>query len=126
MDWVTDTISAFGRSMGLPDLEFDEDGYVLFDMEPDELLCVQDLQPAGSEFILVTLAKRLPEQRALAIRKALRAADFRGNPTWQMQVGSRDEDLVATLRVPRHSFVVSALEEAVETLFDFHKKIAGA
>jgi hypothetical protein len=126
MDWVTDTISAFGQSVGIPDLEFDEDGYVLFAMEPDALLCVQDLHSAGSEFVLVTLAKPLPEPRAFAIRKAMRAADFRANPTWQMQLSFRDGNLVATLRTPRHSFVVSALEEAVDALFDFHEKLAQA
>ena len=35
-------------------------------------------------------------------------------------------DLAVTLRMPRHSFMLSALEEAVEWLFNFHERVEQA
>jgi len=62
--------------------------------------------------------------RAGALRKALLLADFRKSPAWQMQLGLRGEDLSVSLRMPRPSFVLSALEDAVQALFDFHSRVA--
>jgi type III secretion system chaperone SycN len=124
MDWVSDTVSAFGQSIGIPDLALDTDGYVLFTLESGGLLCVQDLHAEGANDILVTVAQPLPLPRAAAVRKALHLADFRKSPAWQVQVGLRGEDLSVSLRMPRPSFVLSALEDAVQALFDFHSRVA--
>jgi type III secretion system chaperone SycN len=124
MDWVSDTVTAFGQSMGIPGLALDPDGYVLFTLENGGILCVQDLQPEGGQDVLITVAQPLPAPPAASMRKALRLADFRASPLSQIQLALRGEDLVVTLRMPRHSFVLSALEDAVEALFDFHTRVA--
>jgi hypothetical protein len=124
MDWVSDTVSAFGQSIGIADLALDNDGYLLFSLESGGLLCVQDLHAEGDNDILVTVVQPLPMPRAAAVRKALLLADFRKSPAWQMQVGLRGEDLSVTLRMPRPSFVLSAFEDAVQALFDFHARVA--
>ena len=126
MDWVSDTVFAFGETLGLPALALDEDGYLVFALEPSGTLCVQDLQGSGSNEVLVMLAQPLPQVPAIATRQALQLTDFRGNPTWPIQLGVRNDNLVVTLRMPRHSFIVSALEEAVDALFDFHARVARA
>lgn len=124
MDWVSHAVSAFGQSVGIPDLSLDDDGGVLFTLEPDGVLCVRDLLPLGGNDVLVTLVKPLPSPSAAAARRGLLAADFRVNPTSQIQLGVRGANLVATLRMPRHSFMQSALEDALDTLFDFHARVA--
>jgi type III secretion system chaperone SycN len=124
MDWVSHTVSAFGQSVGIPGLSLDTDGCALFALEPSGMLCLQDLLPAGGEDVLIVLARPLPSPPAACLRRALMLADFRANAGWNTQVGMRGEDLVVSLRMPRHSFMLSALEEAVEVLFDFHARVA--
>jgi len=124
MDWVSHAVSAFGQSVGIPDLALDHDGGVLFTLEPEGVLCLRDLLPSGGDDVLVIVAKPLPSPPAACLRRALLMADFRTNPSLQMQLAMRGADLVVTLRMPRHSFMLSALEEAIEALFDFHARVA--
>jgi type III secretion system chaperone SycN len=123
MDWVSHTISSFGQSVGIPDLELDNDGCALFTLEPSGALGLQDLQPTGGEEVLIMLTRPLPAPPAASVRRALTMADFRNNPMWDTQLALRGSDLVVTLRMPRHSFLMSALEEAVEALFNFHTRL---
>lgn len=124
MDWVSHTVSAFGQSVGIHGLALDADGCALFALEPSGMLYLQDLMPAGGDEVLVVLARPLPSPPAASMRRALRLADFRASAAWNTQVGLRGEDLVVSLRMPRPSFMLSALEEAVEALFDFHARVA--
>jgi type III secretion system chaperone SycN len=124
MDWVTHTVSAFGQSVGIPDLALDAAGCALFALDAGGTLSVHDLAPAGGDDVLVVLAQPLPMPAEAGMRRALRMADYRESPLWTMQVALRGEELVATLRMPRPAFVLSALEEAVEALFAFHTRVA--
>jgi type III secretion system chaperone SycN len=123
MDWVSDAISAFGQSVGVQGLALDSDGFALFRLEPSGMLCLHDLLPAGGSDVLLMVARPLPSPPAASMRRALQMANFRVNPQRQLQVALRGEDLVVTLRIPRHSVIPSALEEAVEALFEFHARV---
>jgi type III secretion system chaperone SycN len=126
MDWVSHTVSAFGQSVGIPELTLDNDGYAMFVLEPGGMLCLQDLAVAGGDDMRVMLSRPLPTPAAACVRQALRMADFRAGSPWVMQLGLRDGDLVVTVRMPRHSFMLSALEEALEALFEFHGRVSQA
>lgn len=126
MDWVADTVSSFGLAMGLPGLCLDEKDCIVLALESGSTLCIQDLNYADSSEVLVVLAHPLPQVPAVTARHALCLADFRNSPTWPMQLSVRNDNLVVTLRMPRHSFIVSALDEAVDALFNFHSRVAQA
>lgn len=126
MDWVTDTVADFGNTMGLPGLTLDAEGYTVFTLPPDGMLCLQDLQAAGSHEVLVVMGQPLGHARSARVRRALQLADFRGADAWALQPAIRGDNLVVTLRMPRHSFILSALEEAIDGLFDFHSRVAQA
>ena len=126
MDWVTHAVSAFGQSVGVGALALDADGCFTFMLEPGGTLSLQDLLPAGGDDVLVTLAQPLPPPPAASLRQALRLADFRVRPGWQAQLALRGELLAVTLRMPRHAVIQSALEDAVEALFDFHARLSQA
>lgn len=124
MDWVSHAVSAFGNSVGIDHLTLDADGCALFELQPDGTLWLHDLDGGGGDEVLLAMARPMPSPAGTSARHALRMADFRMNPSWQTQLSMRGADLVATLRIPRHAFMLSALEEAVESLFDLHARVA--
>jgi hypothetical protein len=126
MDWVTHAVSEFGHLVGIAGLALDDDGCALFALQPGGSLCLQDLAPAGGGEVLVTMAKPLPAPPSASVRKALLMADFRVNAAWDTQLALRGDELAVTMRIPRHSFMLSALEEAVEALFQFHSRVESA
>ncbi|WP_194792869.1 hypothetical protein [Caenimonas koreensis] len=123
MDWVTHAVAAFGQSIGIADLALDSDGYALFTLEDNSLLCLHDLVTAGGDEVLITLSRPLPAPQAAAARRALLAADFRKCPLGQIQLATRGADLAVTLRMPRHSVMLSALEDGIDALFRFHANV---
>jgi len=66
----------------------------------------------------------VPMPAAACVRRALQLADFRSNAAVQMQLAMRGADLVVTVRMPRHAFMLSTLEDAIEALSDFHTRAA--
>ena len=124
MDWVADTIDSFGRACGIPDLALDESGCVFLSIEGDRVLTLRDLGHAGE--VLVVVEGPLPFPHGTAARVALSLADFRRSSGPAPQLALEGDDLVATLRIPRHSFVHSTLEEAVAALLEFHRRVARA
>lgn len=123
MDWVAHAVASFGDSVNMPGLALDQDGCALFTVESDGVLSLQDLQVVGGNDVLISLARPLPPPHAPNARRALTMAHFKANPIWDTQLALRGGALVVTLRMPRHSFMLSALEEAVESLFSFHARL---
>jgi hypothetical protein len=126
MDWIADTLDSFGRACGVPGLALDEEGCLCLSIDEDRLLTLRDLAPAGSDEVLVILQAAMPFPHGSAARCALLLADFRRSAGPAPQLAMEGDDLIATLRIPRNSFVHSALEEAVSALLEFHRRVAQA
>ena len=124
MDWVSHAVAAFGQSVGISELALDNDGYVLFTLEDNGVLCLHDLLNTGGGEVLITLARSLPAPQAASARRALALADFRKSNSREIQLSVRGADLVVTLRIARHSVMLSSLEDGVEALFGFHAAVA--
>lgn len=124
MDWVSQTIASFGQLAGFPRLALDDEGRAGFIVEPDGLLLLHDLRPSGGSDMLVTLCNPLGADPAAGVRRALVLADFRSGAEWPMQLSIRARKLAVTVRMPCHSFMMSSLEQAVQSLFDFHARVA--
>ncbi|VTU27219.1 type III secretion chaperone SycN [Variovorax sp. PBS-H4] len=126
MDWVDHAIDSFGQSTGIPGLRLDDQGCLSFMVEGDRQLTLVDLAPGGGDEVLVMVQAPLPQPRSMAVRAALRFADFRVSLGDAPQVALDGDQLVATLRIARPSFLPSTLEEAVRALFRFHERVADA
>ena len=126
MDWVADTIDSFGRACGIFGLALDAEGLLCLSIEGDRVLTLRDLARAGGDEVLVIMQAAMPFPHGTAARAALSLADFRRSTGPAPQLAMEDDDLVATLRIPRNSFVHSSLEEAVDALLEFHRRAAQA
>jgi hypothetical protein len=126
MDWVADTIDSFGRACGLPGLALDDDGCVFLTMEEGQLLTLRDLGHAGGDEVHVIVQAAMPFPHGSAARTALALADFRRSIGPAPQLAMQGDDLQATLRIARNSFVHSTLDEAVAALLEFHRRVARA
>jgi hypothetical protein len=124
MDWVDETIDAFGRASGIHGLRLDENSCLTFEIEGGRTLTLMDLKASGGDEVLVIMQAPLAHPHGAAARAALRLADFRRSLGAAPQLAVRGEDLVGTLRIPRQSFLLSTLEEAVAALFAFHDRSA--
>jgi len=126
MDWVADTVDSFGRACGIPGLALDEEGCLSLSIAGDRVLTLRDLARAGGDEVLVVMQAAMPFPQGSAARAALSLADFRRSTGPAPQLAMQDDDLVATLRIRRNSFVHSTLEEAVDALLEFHQRAAQA
>ncbi|WP_162573830.1 hypothetical protein [Variovorax sp. PBL-H6] len=126
MDWVDHAIDSFGQSVGTPGLQLDDQGCLSFLMEGERQLTMIDLARSGGDEVLVMVQAPLPQPQNMAVRAALQCADFRVSLGDAPQVALDNDQLVATLRIARSSFLHSTLEEAVHALFRFHERVARA
>ena len=126
MDWVADAIDSFGRSAGIDGLRLDRDDCLSLEIEGDRMLTLRDLARSGCDEVLVIMRAPMPHPHGSAAFSALALADFRAGTGVAPQLALDDEDLVATLRMPRYSFLHSTLDEAVAALFDFHARVSRA
>jgi type III secretion system chaperone SycN len=125
-DWVDQAVESFGRSAGIGGLRLDGQGCISFSIEGERLLTIMDLGRSGGDEVLAMLRAPLPFPHGPSARAALALADFRRSPGLAPQLALEDDDLVATLRIPRPSFLASTLEEAVAALLGLHERIARA
>jgi type III secretion system chaperone SycN len=114
MDWIQAAIAEFGQSMGMPELELDEQGQLVLDLEDGSELLLQDLQAQGGHDFIVSLACPCSGDTASALRQALRSADHRRSPQWPVQVALHEQDLLITIRIARNALMSSSLEEAID------------
>jgi hypothetical protein len=122
MDWIAEAVETFGQTMGMHGLRLDAQGCISLSFEGGTLLTLRDLGGEGIDEVLVIVRAGLSIPRAAGARVALRLADFRVTPGQAPQLAVEGDDLVATLRIPRHSFIASTLEEALDELFAFHER----
>jgi type III secretion system chaperone SycN len=117
MSWIDSTVREFGQSVGIESLRLGEDGIVAFEMEEGAELSI--LCPPGDNAgdIVVTMRSRF-ERDGEAARLALRLCHFRACGPWQVQAWGAAGEITLAMRVPRRSFVLNSLEEAVDGLFD--------
>lgn len=125
MNWVDDTIAAFGESLGVGPLELDAVGEVAFALadeagQPCELLI--RCPPDGASDAVVSLRCETRTDAHLA-RAALRIADFRQGFAWQVQASGTARHLTLSVRIPRRAFLPSSLEEAVDGLLSMNEAV---
>jgi type III secretion system chaperone SycN len=122
MDWVSDAIDSFGRAAGIRGLRLDDNGCVSFALGEGRLLTIIDPSRNGDGPVLVALRAPLGYAQSSIARAALRLSDFRQAASAPPQVAAEGDNIVATLRIERRSFLASTLQEAIANLLAFHDR----
>ena len=123
MNWVDETISAFGQSIGIPTLALDQQRKLRFKFENGGSIALHHLQELSLPEVLVIRSEPLAYITSEVMRQALRVADFRvPSGDWQFQVGCNQRDLFLGMRIPERAFAMNVLEQALVQLSALHER----
>lgn len=125
MNWVSQAISDFGRSIGIPLLELDEYDQLRLALDEDCQLLIHYMPDIALPEVVVSRTEPLRFSPPLTLRQALRCADYRLPNPWPLQVGATERDLMIAMRIPERAFVINVLEQALTHLEGMHQKIRG-
>lgn len=119
MDWMADTLSEFGRQLGINDLRLNAQGSVRLELA-GRLLTLESLVRQGQQEVLVCMGCTVGHQAFERAQIALMRAHAGSFPPVDLQLAlsghGPDTRLIATTRLPSRVFTASALSTAVHTL----------
>lgn len=127
-DWITETVRAWGVSIGINDLALGADGGIELEMDSGE--CIGILRASGGPGgpggdMLVYWGRRLHFDPGAQLERALRMVNGRQPRPWPAQAAVRDGMLLMTMRIPASGFELPALEGAISQLEAMQAEAAG-
>lgn len=123
MTSVDAAIEAFGNSLGIPRLAFNEAGVLRLAFETSGKLSIERVEGE----VLVFLARHVEPARGDILERALDLCHFRHAERLRPKVGlGRDEELVFWVRISEVTVDVVSIEEALTLLLELHDLTAKA
>ncbi len=126
MAWIEQSISEFGRSIGIASLALDADGGLRLGTESGGAIEVHHQRDFQPPVVLVMVSEPVGFNRGNRLRAALRLADFRRRPIVPVVVALDADQLVLATRMDERAFSHPALESALDQLDRLHQQIANA
>lgn len=121
MDWVDETVAAFGQSMGLQHLAFNDHGVVSLTIEGTGVLNLE----RRDETVLLYLARSFDALASGRARRALALAHHREGHPFPLTAGLKGTDaLVFLLRIPERAFSLDTLHGGLRHLERLHHDVA--
>ena len=122
MNWITDTLAEFSRSIGLPDGALEDKDAMRLELDGGGWIDIVDVAQAWLPHVLVCRGHPLAMDRALRQRRALVLANFREASPWPVLTAQEGDDLVFGVRIPARHFDLSALDQALTHLAGLHSR----
>ena len=120
MSWIHDTLSDFGRQIGIAQLALDSQGAVQLAFEDGGALVVEPVQRGDVAEVLVYLQRKVGHQASTLMPFALERADCMRAAPFMVQVVLRgsgpDTRLIALVRMDERAFTPQALAQSVDFL----------
>ncbi len=126
MNWVEQTVAAFGQTIGIPGLSLSANGSVDLVLEHGGTLSLRHLGDNTPAEVVVQRSKPLGFAPERQIRRALRLSDFRHPSSWPTQVAIDNDLLILAMRMPERVFSLDSLEQVISELMRMHAFIAEA
>ena len=123
MNWVHQAISDFGHSIGIPNLQLDENNRLVLTLSENRRLQIQHLPDLALPEVVVSRAEPLHFASPAILRLALRSSDFRYPNLWPIQAGATENELLLAMRIPQRAFVMNVIEQALTNLAALHQRI---
>jgi type III secretion system chaperone SycN len=124
VSWVDDTVAAFGRTIGIPDLALDERKRVDLALQDGCLIGIRHLVDRSEPELLLCRSRAVGSGASAAVRAALRLSNFRRPHSWPTQTALADGQLMLAMRIPERGFTLDALEQALGELDRLHSEVA--
>ena len=128
MSWVNDTLSEFGRQLGLTDLNFGEHGAAQLVFQSGALLAVEPVTRGDIDEVLVYVSRPVGFNGPRLLRQALVKAHFKEAGVLDIQVSTRgqgsDLALLALVRMPARNFTLQTLDHAFDYLNRWHDSLS--
>jgi type III secretion system chaperone SycN len=120
MTWMDDTISEFGRSMGLTNLAFDQEGLICLDFESLGTLFLEK----ADEYMLIYLAREVPPHETGILGRALALCHFRHNLPFAVNTAfGADDRLFFLVRLVENDVSLPILEKSIDLLSQLHSRV---
>lgn len=120
MAWIQDTLTDFGRQLGIDSLDFGPHGVAQLQLASGGFIAVEPVRRGQEDEVLVYLARPVGHQAVQAVGVALARTHWRNGGPLPVQVGLRgsgaDTHLLALVRLPERTFTAQALGHAVDYL----------
>jgi type III secretion system chaperone SycN len=126
MAWIEQSISEFGRSIGIASLALDAGGGLRLGTESGGAIEVHHQREFQPPVVLVMMSEPVGFNRAKRLRMAMRLADFRRRLTVPVLVALDADQLVLATRMDERAFSHPALESVLDQLERLHQQIADA
>lgn len=126
MDWINQSISAFGASLGLPRLSLDNEGTARLRTGSGGAIEIHHLVQEHGNDVLLLWSEPAPYDAAQRVRTALKLADLRLAPGLPLQVAVFDGQLVLASRMDERSVSQPVLEERMDWLRRVHERLQQA
>ena len=123
MNWIEQTITEFGNSIGMPALAFDATLSLRLKMQDERCIFISHLPLLAIPEVLVGRSTAMRYRSPENLRSALRLVDFRNPASWTLQAAASDQEFILLMRIPERAFVLSVLEKALVSLSELEKKI---
>jgi hypothetical protein len=123
MNWVEQTISRFGESIGIPTLALEEGRSLRLKLANDCSILIHNLPDLPIAEVVVCRSEPITYSSSALFRAALQAADFRSPSAWPVQAAANNKELILAMRIPQRAFAFNVLEQALNQLGELHLKV---
>jgi len=115
--WMIDeTVGEFGRSLGMSDLRLRDDGGIVLGIERIGILAIEMIGERQEE-VALSLSREIDRPDENACRRALELSHYRNPSRWPVHAAlAGGGNLVFTLQMETHDFMLSNIHEAIEVL----------
>lgn len=120
MNLIEDTLAAFGRSLGMPDLRLRTNGSVVLSLQSIGTLAF-DVAGRTQDHVILSLSRPLPQNARVDHRELLKLAHVRHRSALPVHVGLRQDQLVLAVVIPDHEFTLPRITEAIRLLDRRHQ-----
>lgn len=128
MSWVNDTLSEFGRQIGLDNLDFGVHGVAQLVFQSGAVLAVEPVSRGELDEVLVYVSRPTGFEGLRLLRQALVKAHFKKAGALDVQVATRgqgpDMALLGLVRIPAREFTLQTLDNTFDYLNRWHDSLS--
>lgn len=125
MNIIEETLSEFGRSMGMSELRLRDNASAVLSVQSIGTLAF-DVAGRTQDSVIISLAKPLPQGKPVDERRLLSLLHYRSRPRLPMQGGTLKGHLILAVVVRQEEFTLLRINEVIQLLDQQHQSMEGS